>query len=326
MVRKTRSGSSRPIDLRALEVFVTVAETGNMTIAARKLSMTQPAISQIFRHLENDVGSPLLDRELRPLRLTPAGVALFARAKQLLSDAERLYQEIHLAADAVLPRLRLGLVDSFAVTAGPPLIKSMQSEIEQLLVWSGIAPELREELINRDLDMIICPDALDGVEGVESKRLLHESYVVVLPAALKRQAANLSLADLAARFPLIRFSNRSLIGAQIDRHLRWLRIDVPKRNEFDSSESVAAMVAEGVGWAIMTPLALAQAPTTFPRIAVMPLPGPELSRALYLVHRTGEFGSLPERIATRCSQILRDTVASKLQQFTPWLIEHFIID
>src|SRR5687767_1833546 len=88
------------VDLRALEVFVTVAETGNMTVAARKLGMTQPAVSQIFRRLEDDVRSPLLDRDLRPLRLTPAGVAVFTRAKQLLADVARLRREIHLATDS----------------------------------------------------------------------------------------------------------------------------------------------------------------------------------------------------------------------------------
>lgn len=323
MVRKSRVARKHLIDLRALDVFVTVAEVGNMTVAARKLSMTQPAVSQIFRILEDEIGSPLLDRELRPLRLTPAGVALFSRAKQLLTDAERLYRELHTTTDSVLPRFRMGFVDSFATTAGAQLVKAMQDEIEQLLVWSGIAPELRDELINRDLDLIVSPDALDGVDGVESKRILQESYILIVPTTLKRQASTMSLTELAERIPLVRYSNRSRIGAQIERHLRWLRIDVPKRNEFDSTESVAAMVAEGVGWAITTPLALVQAPGAFPRITPLPLPGPPLSRQLFIVYRPGEFPGLPERIATRCAQILQDDIRAKLQQIAPWLSEHF---
>lgn len=325
MASTNRSPRRIRIDLRALDVFVTVAETGNMTVAARKLSMTQPAVSQIFRRLEDDVGSALLDRELRPLRLTPAGVAVFTRAKQLLSDVDRLHREIHLATDAMLPRFRIGFVDSFATTAGPQLVKSMQNDVEQLLVWSGIAPELREELVNRDLDMIVSPDALDGIEGIESQRLLQESYIVALPAAFKRQSASLSLQELASRYPLIRYSNRSLIGAQIDRHLRWLRVDAPKRNEFDSSESVMAMVAEGIGWAITTPLALVQAPPAPSKVVPIPLPGPALVRSLYLVYRLGEFPGLPERIAGRCSQILRSEVVPKLRQLAAWLPDQFQI-
>ena len=323
MLAPSQSDRKPKLELRALEVFSTVAETGNMTTAAQKLGMTQPAVSQIFRRLEDEVGCALLDRQLRPLRLTPAGTALFGRAKQLLSDAERLLREVHFASASALPRYRMGFVDSFAATAAPQLVRSMQSEIEQLLVWSGISGDLREAFITRDLDIIISPDPLDGIDGVESHRILRESYVVILPAGLKRQASSLSLSELAARHPLVRFSSRSLMGSQIDRHLRWLRVEAPMRTEFDSSESVLAMVAAGVGWAITTPLTLAQAPGSLSSIVPIPLPGPELARSLFMVHRPGEFTGLPQRVASRCERILRSEIASKLERLAPWLIKHF---
>jgi DNA-binding transcriptional LysR family regulator len=321
--RKSRAKRSPQIELRALEVFVTVADTGNMTVAAAKLGMTQPAVSQILKHLEDEVGSPLLDRELRPLRLTPSGTALFARAKQLLWDAERLYREVRLASDAKLPRFRIGFVDSFAATAGPQLIRSLRDDVEQLLVWSGIAPELRDELLSRDLDLLISPDALDGIEGIESRRVLRESFILILPASLKQADRELSLPELAQRLPLVRFSGRSMIGAQIDRHLHWQRIDAPKSLEFDSSESVIGMVAEGVGWAIVTPLALVQAPASCARVVPVPLPGPSLARSLFVVYRLGEFSGMPERIAAQCGRIFNKDIVPRLQGLAPWLPEHF---
>jgi len=294
-----------------------------MTIAARKLATTQPAVSQILKHLEDAIGSPLLDRELRPLRLTPSGTAVFARAKQLLWDAERLYREVQVASNCGLPRLRIGFVDSFAATAGPHLVKSLRDDVEQLLVWSGIAPDLREEFLCRDLDLIISPDPLDGIEHIECRRIVRESYILVLPAALRHSAKSMSLPELANRHPLVRFSNRSLMGAQIDRHLHWQRIEASKRLEFDSSESVIGMVAEGVGWAIATPLSLAQAPSAFPKIFPIPLPGPPLARSLYVVYRPGEFGGMPERIATQCTHIFNKEIRPKLLTLANWLGEHF---
>jgi DNA-binding transcriptional LysR family regulator len=320
---KSRSERRTKIELRALEVFVAVAETGNMTIAARKLAMTQPAVSQILKHLEDAVGSPLLDRELRPLRLTPSGTAVFARAKQLLWDAERLYREVQLASDCGLPRFRIGFVDSFAATAGPHLIKSLGDDVDQLLVWSGIAPELREEFLGRDLDLIISPDPLDGIENIECRRILRESFVLILPNALRHLAKSLSLPELAKRHPLVRFSGRSLMGAQIDRHLHWQRIEAAKRLEFDTSESVIGMVAEGVGWAIVTPLSLVQAPGAFLKIFPVPMPGPVLARSLYVAYRPGEFGGMPERIATQCSLIFNKEIRPKLLTLAHWLGEHF---
>lgn len=323
--RKSRADQEPKIELRALEVFVAVADLGNMTVAAHKLAMTQPAVSQIIKHLEEEVGSPLLDRELRPLRLTPSGTALFARAKQLLWDAQRLFREVRMAPDGRLPRFRIGLVDSFAATAGPQLINSLRDDVEQLVVWSGIASELREELLERDLDMIISPDPLDGIEGIEGQRILRESFVVILPPSIKQSAKNLSLTRLVKGYPLVRFSGRSMIGAQIDRHLHWQRIEAPTRFEFDGSESVIAMVAEGLGWAIVTPLSLVQAPAAVAKIWPVPLPGPELSRNLYVVYRVGEFGGMHERIADQCALIFEKEIAPKLLNLAPWLIEHFQI-
>lgn len=294
-----------------------------MTTAARKLAMTQPAVSQILKHLEDEVGNPLLDRELRPLRLTPSGTAVFARAKQLLWDAECLYREVQIASNRGLPRFRIGFVDSFAATAGPHLVKFLRDDVEQLLVWSGIAPELREDFVGRDLDLIISPDPLDGIENIECRRILRESFVLILPNALRHSAKSLSLPELARRHPLVRFSSRSLMGAQIDRHLHWQRIEASKRLEFDTSESVIGMVAEGVGWAIVTPLSLAQAPGAFPKIFPLPLPGPPLTRSLHVVYRPGEFGGMPERIAAQCTHIFSKEIRPKLLTLWSWLGEHF---
>ena len=73
--------------LRALEVFVSVAETGSMTTAGQSLGMTQSAISQQIKNLEEAFGASLIDRDLRPLRLTTPGVMLLQRAQRLLVDA-----------------------------------------------------------------------------------------------------------------------------------------------------------------------------------------------------------------------------------------------
>src|SRR6185295_12807143 len=78
------------VELRSLKVFLVVAECGSMTIAARRLGMTQPAVSQIVRHLEDRFGVALVDRASRPLTLTSAGVLLRNRAGQIVDETEQL--------------------------------------------------------------------------------------------------------------------------------------------------------------------------------------------------------------------------------------------
>jgi DNA-binding transcriptional LysR family regulator len=324
--RSTRKSPSRRklrIELRALEVFVMVAETGNMTTAATRLSMTQPAVSQILSQLENQIGSPLLDRALRPLRLTPAGTALLENAPQLLRDAERLCRAAQLAAHDVLPRLRIGLVESFSMTAGAQLVRSLCANVDQLLVWSDRAADLRKQLLSRDLDLIVTPDDLDGAEGIERARVLRESYVALVPQSLVLPAGPVSLQELARRLPMIRFSARSQLGSVVDRHLRWQRLSVTKHLELDSAESVLALVAQGIGWTIVPPLCLLQSRGPLQRLRPVQLSGPELTRNMYVVYRSGEFEMLPQRVCEYSAQILSGELSDRLRSVAPWLTEHF---
>lgn len=321
--RKSSSRRKPRIELRAIEVFVVVAETGNMTTAASRLSMTQPAVSQILGQLEKQIGSPLLDRGLRPLRLTPAGAALFKNAKQLLHDAERLCRAAQMADQDVLPRLRIGLVESFSVTAGPQLIKALRRSVDQLLVLSDNAADLGRQLMSRDLDLILSPDGLEGIDGIERKRVLRETFIALLPRSIPGDSRPISLQELASRAPMIRFSLRSHLGALVERHLRWQRVEVSRHLELDSTESVLPLIAEGVGWTIVPPLCLLQAPVAAQKLKPVPLAGPELARNLYLISRTGEFDTLPERVHEQCSAILSGEIGPRLQGIAPWLMDHF---
>src|SRR6186713_2668829 len=74
-------------DLNALKVFLAVSTCGNMTAAAKRLGLTQSAVSQSIRQLEDNLGSVLLDRAQRPLRLTAAGMVLQRHAVSLVEDA-----------------------------------------------------------------------------------------------------------------------------------------------------------------------------------------------------------------------------------------------
>eukprot|EP01030_Chromulinospumella_sphaerica_P031900 gene31900-32580_t len=71
--------------LKAMEVFTAVAETGQMTAAARMLGMTQSAASQQIASLESNYGVTLFDRSVRPARLTQAGTLLHRHAARILN-------------------------------------------------------------------------------------------------------------------------------------------------------------------------------------------------------------------------------------------------
>src|SRR5687768_11342336 len=67
------------VEFRELERFITVIEAQSMTVAARRLGMTQSAVSQTINALEQKLGVSLIDRAVRPLTMTVPGRILFER-------------------------------------------------------------------------------------------------------------------------------------------------------------------------------------------------------------------------------------------------------
>ncbi|MFA6021945.1 MAG: LysR family transcriptional regulator substrate-binding protein, partial [Rhodospirillales bacterium] len=178
------------------------------------------------------------------------------------------------------------------------------------------------DLLNRSLDLVIGSDPMEDLVGLERHRLFVEPLVLVMPKGQAKSWNHLSLADLAASVPMVRYSIRSGLGSQIDRHLRRMKIEVPPALEFDATEAVFAMVGAGIGWAITTPLCLLQGRSIIPELSILPLPGPAVARSLYLVLRGGELTVLAERIADISCKTLKNLTKKELMPLAPWLSKH----
>jgi LysR family transcriptional regulator, benzoate and cis,cis-muconate-responsive activator of ben and cat genes len=107
-------------ELRLIRYFVTVAEEGNVTRAARQLHIAQPSLSAALRQLEAQLGVELLRRDGRQLALTPAGELLRRRGRQLLADADSVAADVRGAAAG--GRLRLGVSPTARYELAPRLL------------------------------------------------------------------------------------------------------------------------------------------------------------------------------------------------------------
>jgi DNA-binding transcriptional LysR family regulator len=94
------------MELRQLRYFVAVAETGNISRAAQKMFLTQPALSRQVKALEYEVGQCLLERKAHSIRLTPAGETLLREARELFQRADQMLERVRAAGQSV--RLRVG--------------------------------------------------------------------------------------------------------------------------------------------------------------------------------------------------------------------------
>jgi len=307
------------VDLPALQTFVAFCEAGSMTLAAARLGVSQSAVSQLVKRLEQNMGCALVDRDVRPAQLTNAGRTLLELARDLLSHANAVAERVRQGGLSGHPRIRLGCVDSFAATVGPALIRALSSDASELHLGSGLTPALLDQLLSRQLDLAICTDAAASQPRLMQTPLFNERFVLVLPLVFAGESMPV-LSGLSARLPLIRYSLRSVIGQQVERYLRHLGIQAEKRFEFDATDPLLSLVAAGLGWAISTPLCLWQSRHFMEQVAVFPLPVTALGqREFFLLEHQGEWRQLGHDIARVTRQVMQRSIVPDIRAALPML-------
>jgi DNA-binding transcriptional LysR family regulator len=317
--------SSLGFDLRALQVFAAVCELRNMTLAAKRLGMTQPAVSYTIKQLEGVMGVKLIDRNRRPLTPTAGGDWLAGAAAQILHDTQQIPIALRHLDKGLALRLRIGLVDSLSDPFVSVMVQRLKLSIHYLSISTGLARIVRLGLLDHSLDLIITNDPLEDMDGVVRHTVLTEPYLVVLPRAIDMKPADISLASLGRQLPLIRWNSQSRIATDIERQLRRMRLDIARRFDFDSSTTILSMVASGLGWSIMPPLSIFERKQLLEQIDIIPFPGPAFSRQLTLFARRGEMETVAERIADMSRQILRDRYIPEMLKAAPWLAGQVVV-
>ena len=319
-------------DLRVLEVAAITIEEGSMSAAAIRLGMTQSAISQAMKRAEAYTGAPLVHRGRRPLGPTEAGRVLLAHMRGISLRVERAVEEMRaVAARPEREDIRLGMIDTFASTVGPLLVRGLMDGSMALRVsaYSGPVPAHADALMRNAIDAVVTSDAMEGVDDLIRFPLYREPFVLVSPIAWADTLRNHTLEELLFDHRLIRYSASSHMGAQIERHLRRLRIEQPQALAFDTSASLLAMVANGLGLTITTPLCLLQAAIHRPALEVMPLPAAGISRTITLITRYGALDALGPRIAEAARQLLRKWTLPQVAAQIPWMastVENMVLE
>jgi DNA-binding transcriptional LysR family regulator len=305
------------MNLRSIEAFVATIEDQSMSKAAERLGLTQSAVSQAISGLERAVGCQLIDRSVRPAKLTLAGSSFHKKATEVLDRAWELEQVVDLDLNKLLPLLRIGMVDSFAATAGPSLVQELDSIAAQWSVASGFEDTSVRALLERRVDFIISPDDTFGQFDLIAFPIFEEPFFLVTPK--RASVKGKTIEALSDEIPLIRYSRRSFFGGQVDAYLRQRALVPPHRYEFDTSDAVMAMVRAGIGWAITTPLVALKSHPAAAQIECHRLPGPSPKRRLWLIARRTEGPELAERIAAAAHEAVMRHCVPELVKLTPWL-------
>ncbi|MEP3045509.1 MAG: LysR family transcriptional regulator [Roseibium sp.] len=142
-------------DIELLEAFVTVAETGNITKAGRRLNRTQPCVSSQLRRLEDRVGKRLVERSSRLMGLTASGQILYEHATQILKSHDEA--KMRLSAPELTGKVHVGLPEWYAPGQLQSLFCSfvrLHPNVKLELTVADSA-RLHEMLANNELNLAI---------------------------------------------------------------------------------------------------------------------------------------------------------------------------
>ncbi len=186
------------MELRHLRYFVAVAEELNVTRAAARLRVAQPALSSQIKDLEEELQTALLERGRTGVQLTRAGKVFYLRARSILAETVEAANEARTAAGAITGTLVLGFPSGIHLNYLVPSIDAFRQEHPKVEFdyFHGLPAEqlkaLRENRI--DLAFINVPAPLEGLEHHVIMRVFHQ---VVLPRKHRlAKRRSFELADL----------------------------------------------------------------------------------------------------------------------------------
>lgn len=122
------------MELRHLRYFIAAAEEENVSRAALKLHVSQPAISRQIHDLEDEIGFPLFERGAKSLKLTEAGKVFLAEAKSVLERADDAVKSARAVAAGARGEIHVGYAPSLTVRILPPALRAFQAEFPNVRV------------------------------------------------------------------------------------------------------------------------------------------------------------------------------------------------
>ncbi|HLL56022.1 MAG TPA: LysR family transcriptional regulator [Myxococcaceae bacterium] len=240
------------MQLESLKMFCDVVETGSFSRAAQINHVTQSAVSQQIRALENRYEQKLLSRSARQVTPTPAGERLFRGCKEILARFSEVEQEIREQAAEVQGTCTVSTIDSVG-------LHEMQSVQKHLLKTH---PKVNMRLNYRRSDQVYDDIILGAAEiglvaypqpraGVDILPFRDDKLAMICaPTHPLASKAKVSLTALAG-LPFIAFDREAPTRKAIDRLFKERNLDINVVMEMDNVETIKRAVEMGLGVSVL---------------------------------------------------------------------------
>jgi len=294
------------MDIRQMQYFVCLAQEGNVTRAARRLSIVQPALSMQIAKLESSLGKKLFHRGAQGMTLTPAGETLLQIVDPILKDIDRAKETMSQLDGKVSGRVSIGMIASAAQSTLPlssAKIAAHYPEIH-LLVCEGYTESILEWVAASQLDLAVVNIPQRRIM-LSTKHILDEQMMLAHSAAvdlgLPKNVPYTRLAELDVVIPSRRHGLRRIL----DDAAAEAGFTLNPRLEIDTLSAISEVVAT-TGLATVLPGIALQAMLKDGRIKAHRLQQPTVVRSLAWV-------SNPRRLISSAVSAVMNIITADLQ-------------
>ncbi|MGH8102547.1 MAG: LysR family transcriptional regulator [Chthoniobacterales bacterium] len=244
------------MELRHLRYFVAVAEMENVSRAALKLHVSQPALSRQIRDLEDEIGFSLLERTAKSVRLTDAGRTFLDHARALLQNADEAVTKARAVARAEPTELHVGYSPTPVAEILPKALRAFQQAMPNVHVRlhdlnnNAIRDGLRDGRLQ--LGLIVPPAKASSMGDLRYEELFHERVcVAVAPQHPFARRRAIPLTEVASE-PLIGLTREDYPNYYDLLSVTFSKVKQKPRiiEEHDSMAGVMSAVEAGTGVAV----------------------------------------------------------------------------
>ena len=245
------------MDINTYKIFVTVAETNNISYTAEVLGYTQSGVSHSMKRLEKELGLQLFIRDRYGVHLTPIGRDFLQKVRALMSENEKLEQFIYNIKGLEVGSLNIGALSSISVNWLPDIINNFNIEHPNITInlKEGGISDLYNWGSESKVDFAFSSlDIKDNNRNLEFLPISSDKYVAILPNEYNTENMN--------NFPISKFNGENFIIPDLSYDNSIFEI-LKKENSkpifrFSSQNdySIISMVENGLGLSILPELAI----------------------------------------------------------------------
>jgi len=272
--------------LRHLRAFVIVADKGSFVRAASVLNMSQPALSQCVRQLEEHIGSPLFYRTTRSVHLTALGMSFIPHARGLVHQFEDVMSDMQRMASGIDTRVTIACLPSVASRLMPRVLAVNEHSFPRVhvIIRDSNMKGVTSMLMADEADIGIGSSIADFPELGSVAFARDEMHAVLPVTSLLARKRTLKWADLVG-FPFIAMSRETGLRELVDEAAQKQNISLNIVAEISNLATLHGMIEEGVGISALPSLALPRDNHSFLRHR--PLSDPKAQRTIRLFWKRG---------------------------------------